>query len=430
MEGELRRLNRAYRALGMCCAAVGRATDEDHLLASLCSMLVDVGGYRMAWVGYKESDADRNVRVAAIAGTDGGYLRDAKIQWNEGLHGRGPTGVAIRTGKVAINRDSRTNPVFAPWRELALAHGYGSSIAVPLLAEGTVLGALMVYATEPEAFDEEECDLLVHLAGALTHGIAALRTRRTLEIREEQLRQTAKMEALGQLAGGLAHDVNNLLSVILYGATELQTALAGDDERQSLVGDIRASAEAATDLTRQILAFGRRPTGRSQPVVLSQFVDKLQRMLSRSVGKGVILAISSAPDLAPTDVDPAEIEEVLVNLAINARDAMAGKGRLTVELRNVDHTPANAILPPTTTGPFVEIVIRDTGEGMSPEVMSHLFEPFFTTKPEGKGTGLGLAMVLHAVKRYGGQIAVDSSPGRGTEFRLLLPADVGRPHPS
>ncbi len=419
---ELDRLNRAYRALCHCTAAVVHAKDEHQLIDSLCGTLVDVGGYRMAWIGYPGKDAERLVTVGAFAGVDEGYLQSVQIHWGEDEFGAGPTGTAIRDGKTTINRDSRTSPTYGPWRKEALAHGFGSSIALPLSDGDTVLAALTLYASQPEAFDEEEGELLMHVARAVGHGIAALRARQTLLLREEMLRRAAKTEALGHLAGGLIHDVNNMLTVVLGCTDELGDSIAMGDERQELVQDIRDATLAASGLARQVLMFGRGRADHARPVVLSQQVVGVEKLLRRSLGPGIELTFRTASDLAPVQVEPAHIEEMLLNLAFNARDAMAGKGFLAVEFRNVATAPPNAIPARPAGGPFVELAIRDSGAGISAEVMSHLFEPFFTTKPEGKGTGLGLAMVLDAVNRYGGQISVDSRLGHGTEFRILLPA--------
>jgi len=156
MTAELRRLNRALRALCECNAAIVQASDEATLLESLCQTLVSVGGYRMVWVGVPDSGPECRVRVAACAGVDDGYLECVRIHWADDEFGQGPTGVAIRTGEIAINRNSVTNPDYQPWRAEALRRGYRSSAAIPLLLDGAILGALAVYSTEPEAFDTDE----------------------------------------------------------------------------------------------------------------------------------------------------------------------------------------------------------------------------------------------------------------------------------
>jgi signal transduction histidine kinase/CheY-like chemotaxis protein len=190
-DAELRRLNRAYRALCLCHDHLVRATSERALLDAVCKCFVEAGGYRLAWVGYAENEP-RRVRPVAVAGpeADRSYVNDISITWADDELGRGPTGTAIRIGEPSINRDSETNPTYGPWKEEALRHRYRSSIALPLLSERTRIGALMVYADVPDAFDTEECSLLTRFAESLAYGIVALRARRERAIAEEALRDS------------------------------------------------------------------------------------------------------------------------------------------------------------------------------------------------------------------------------------------------
>jgi signal transduction histidine kinase len=247
---------------------------------------------------------------------------------------------------------------------------------------------------------------------------------------EEQLRQAQKLEAIGRLAGGVAHDLNNALTAIV-GYTELALgALASDHAARPDVEEIRRAAERAESVTRQLLAFSRKQLLEPRVFSLQETIGTLQRMLERLLGRTITLSTVTAPDLPPIYGDPGQIQQALVNLAVNARDAMPDGGRLTVQASRVQIDDAHARThQPLVAGDYVEIAVSDTGRGMSADTQRHMFEPFFTTKGVGKGTGLGLAMVYGTVKQSGGFIFVDSQEGRGTTFRLYFPPAAAQQPP-
>lgn len=598
-EKKLHRVNRALKVLSECNQIIVRVRDESALLSEICKVFVDVGGYCLAWIGFAGQDEEKTVLPVAQAGYEEGYIETLNITWADTDRGRGPTGTAIRTGKVSINRDVLSNPDYALWRLEALKRGYQSSIALPLIDDNRTLGAINVYAPEPDAFDSEEVRLLTEMANDLAYGITVLRMRaehkqaeeeqvrlrRRLEIlwniarmadadyqtlcdhvlveitamtqspyafyaflneaetvmkiyafsegvikdcriedrpieyplvdagllgdavrfrrtliindyrscpgkkgvpwghipltralivpvfshgrvvalagvadkptdyteddarqvesfatnvqvimdrrqaEEEkgeiqaQLLQAQKMEAVGTLAGGVAHDFNNLLTAI-RGYVDLVMMKVDESETfYRYLKQIRNASVRAADLTRQLLLFSRKQPMEFIHLNINRTIDDLLLMLNRLIGEDIVIRTNLEPDIWMVRADTGSIEQVIMNLAGNARDAMPNGGSLTIRTENVllDEEQSNVILE-ARPGKFVCLSVEDTGAGMNKKTIQHIFEPFFTTKEAGKGTGLGLSVVYGIVKQHEGWINVSSKSGLGSTFRIYLPA--------
>jgi len=241
---------------------------------------------------------------------------------------------------------------------------------------------------------------------------------------EAQLLQSQKMEGIGRLAGGVAHDFNNLLTVILS-YTELACESVRDGDLQEYLQEIRGAGERAASLTRQLLAFSRKQVLQPESLDLNRVVTDMEKMLRRIIGEDIDLVKALAPDLGRVRADPGQIEQVIMNLAVNARDAMQEGGKLTIETANVDlDADYVALHEGVEPGPYVIIVVTDSGVGMDERTKAQIFEPFFTTKAVGKGTGLGLSTVFGIVKQSGGSIDVFSEPAKGTTFKVYLPREL------
>ncbi len=253
--------------------------------------------------------------------------------------------------------------------------------------------------------------------GAIT-GVAGMALDVTAQrLLQDQVQRSQKLESVGQLAGGVAHDFNNLLTVVLSCAEALrEDAEAGRPASAEDVEQVREAGQRGRDLIRQLLAFGRKQVTAPEPSDLAAVVSGSEKMLRRLLGEDVELEVESEPGLWPVLCDRGHVEQVLLNLALNARDAMPGGGRLTIATRNVAGGAEGG-----SAGDAVQLLVRDSGVGMAPEVQAHLFEPFFTTKPAGKGTGLGLATVYGLVTQNGGRIHVETAPGKGTAFEISFP---------
>ena len=258
--------------------------------------------------------------------------------------------------------------------------------------------------------------------GVLTNFVgvqADVTARRQLEA---QFLQAQKMDAVGRLAGGVAHDFNNLLSVVLCYAEMIASDLKAGDPMQADLEEIRTAGLRAADLTKQLLAFSRQQVFEAKVLNLNEVLGGMQKMLGRLLGADVEVTILPALGLGNVKADPGQLEQIVMNLAVNARDAMLAGGHLTIETANVeldaDYASAHhEVLP----GSYVELAVSDTGTGMDRATLARIFEPFFTTKDQGKGTGLGLATVFGIVKQSGGHIFVYSEPGKGTAFKIYLP---------
>ena len=303
---------------------------------------------------------------------------------------------------------ARTHSTFG---ELIRARNIISMLAAPLASGGKLIAVVTLCSSR--AYTEEDLELIEELANHASLAIHNSRLieesrRQLVELRktEEQFRQAQKMEAVGRLAGGIAHDFNNLLTVIVNAASVLLEDVEAPASRGD-IEDIQAAAERAADLTRQLLAFSRQQVLELKLLDLNAIVAKTQKMIARVVGEDIALHVVLEPSLHTIKSDPGLINQVLMNLVVNARDAMPGGGSLTIETRN--------------RGDEVTLAISDTGTGMDEATKSRIFEPFFTTKDKSKGTGLGLSTVFGIVEQSGGRMEVESSVGHGATFVVVLP---------
>jgi two-component system, cell cycle sensor histidine kinase and response regulator CckA len=240
---------------------------------------------------------------------------------------------------------------------------------------------------------------------------------------EEQLRNAQRLEAIGRLAGGVAHDFNNILSIIMGHSELLLGTIGGNERALNGLAQIRRAADRAASLTRQLLAFSRKQVLQPKILDLNEAITDVQKMLVRVIGEDIELVAALLPSLASVKADPGQIEQVLMNLALNARDAMPQGGKLVMETSNIELNERQGRDLDLPAGRYVGLKVSDTGHGMDSETLAHIFEPFFTTKPMGKGTGLGLATVYGIVKQSGGSIQVESETGKGTIFSIYLPIE-------
>ena len=334
---------------------------------------------------------------------------------------------ALRRGEPQII-DVRSLPS-SPEAEALLSSGVDVYMVVPMIAAGELIGSVS-FGGDQAHFPEEQVSVAREVATQLAIALGQARlveklkgSYAELQQAQAQLAQAQKIEAIGQLAGGIAHDFNNLLTVIGGRSSLLLMRLRPDDPARKDVDLIQSTTQRAADLTRQLLAFSRKQVLEPKPINLKALVAGVTPILRRLIGEHIEIVIVSTDDAGRVMADPGQIEQVIVNLVVNARDAMPDGGTLTIE--TTTHTVPDAgrrgpdrNVPP---GEYVTLRIRDTGCGMDPATMARIFEPFFTTKEPGKGTGLGLSTVHGIVHQSGGHLALDSAVGRGTTFTIHLP---------
>ncbi|MGE3334506.1 MAG: PAS domain S-box protein [Rhodospirillaceae bacterium] len=534
----LRRTNWTLAAYSASIRAMQHARTIEQIAEDVCAAIVEQPVYVLSWIGLAESSPGLPIRFIAGAGPAFSYMSDLKLSWSEDVpEGRGPSGTAIRSGKPQMMTDALSDPNFGLWREKALRHGIRSTVCVPFQMGEHVVGAIMVYGSEPDAFGKQEVELFADLGRELASAIAMreqaaklqqteghlqklisstyspiisvdgrgrislfneaaeqafgwrsdeavgqsldillltedrtahadymsgflrshdsnrkmaqsrqVRARRkdgstfpvevalsridtsdgplvTAIIRDltqqqemqTRLIQSGKMEAFGQLAGGIAHDFNNLIAIISSSAEIISVPGVASETTNASLSLIARTCERAQALTRRLLVFSRKSVHRTERIDVCAALDELVHVLRRTLGAHIEIDVALQPGLF-IRVDSGLFHTSLLNLMLNARDAMPEGGSLAVNCRRV---PPNDV----QSAACVEISLQDSGIGMPPDVIQRIFEPFFTTKPIGSGTGLGLPMVYGFVKEAGGSIEVESAPGQGSRFTLTFPQD-------
>ncbi|HYB97269.1 MAG TPA: response regulator [Vicinamibacterales bacterium] len=339
---------------------------------------------------------------------------------------------AIREGTWDVVLSDHSMEGFSSTEALNLLRDFGSDIPF-IIVSGTIGEDSAVDAMRSGAQDYVLKHNLRRLGPAVERELREAANRRlqrstqaALQASEQRLRHAQRMEAVGRLAGGIAHDFNNLLTVILGFSEFLIEQLPPGEPAYRDASEIRMAAQRATRLTRQLLAFSRQQVLERRVIDLVETVSELQPMVARLIGEDVQFTFTHAPPPQLVLIDPGQFEQIVMNLVINARDAMPSGGRLTVNLDRARVDAAQAADLEIPDGEYVVLTVADTGNGIEPAIVDHIFEPFFTTKDPGRGTGLGLSTVFGIVHQCGGAIAVSSIVNAGTTFRLYLPLSTAK----
>jgi len=432
-EEDLHRLNRTLLALGMSGQAMLRATDETTYLQDVCRIIVEDCGHPMVWIGYAEQDAAKSVRPMASAGFQEGYLETLRLTWADTERGRGPTGTCLRTGRVCECRNMLTDPAFLPWRDEAIRRGYASSIALPLMAEGTAFGALTIYFKEPDSCSRDEVRLLTDLSVDLAQGIGALRLRQERARAEKALRETADDLArsnkdLEQFAYVTSHDLKEPLRMVTSFTSLLKERYRGrlDATADEYLGFVSEGALRMQALIDDLLSYarvGRDTTTTAVDTALA--VDIALRNLHTAIAEsGARITRDALPTVQANLLELTQVFQNLIGNAVKFR-----KPGVTPEIHIAakppmthDPMPNDAALAALDT--FWLFSVRDNGIGIAPHYHDRLFSIFqrLHTREEYDGTGVGLAICKKIVEQYGGRIWIESEEGKGSTFCFTLPA--------
>ena len=388
-------------------------------IAEACGRLLDSDT-----VGFRRVDGDE-LFLAGSWGDARNVMITERLRVGESLAGRVAVG-----GEPLVVTDLASDPRITPAHRASFhSRGYQALLVIPVKVGERVVGVLSVLSRRDEGFSAE--DVMIATAFAAQAAVALENSRLYQEIQraydelsqtQDQLAQASKMEAVGHLAGGVAHDFNNLLMVIMGRADVVLRGLDSKHSMRPAIQEITRTAQRAADLTHQLLAFSRKQVLKPAVLDLNSVIANLTEMLRRLIGEDIDLVAVLDPVLGRAKADLGQIEQIVMNLAVNARDAMPHGGQLTLETANVELDAEYARMHVgARPGSYVMLALSDTGVGMDPATQARIFEPFFTTKGPRKGTGLGLAMVYGIVKQSGGNIGVYSEPGQGTTFKIYLP---------
>ena len=421
------RTKKALLALSSVNADLVHIKNEEQILHEVCRVITEVAGYRLAWVVFSKHDSNKSILPVAQSGFDDGYLETVNLTWFDSERGRGPGGTAVRTGRPCVILDILNDVRFEPWREQAKQRGFESVIGLPLNDGDGAFGVLLIYSASPDAFDTDEVGLLQEMAEDLAFGIKTIRNEEERELIQRRLLQAQKMEAIGHLTSGIAHDFNNMLASILgYAEMSLEElAEQKDSTLQSYLQQIHHAGDRAKELVAQLLTFSRVSDSPLSPTDLKTIIKGTQNILN-PILPATITMCSHIEDEVPAVVsDPVQLQQIIMNLCINARDAMGERGQLDIGLRlaHIEESVCSSCHH-HFGGEMVELYVADNGCGIEVERSGKIFDPFFTTKEVGKGTGMGLSTVHGIVHEHGGHMIVDSTVGKGSRFRILLPPSL------
>ena len=446
-EAQLRRSNRTLRAHSHSDQAMIHAVGEQEYLNAVCRIIIEDCGHAMVWIGYAEEDENKTVRPVAHAGFDAGYLETLKITWADTERGRGPTGIAIRTGKPSLCRNMLTDPNFEPWRAEAVKRGYASSLVLPLTEEGRVFGAMTLYSKEPDPFSEDEIALLTDLANDLAYGIKTIQLRLFQSRVEGELQRAAQELArsnldLEQFAYVASHDLKEPLRMVTGFMSLLKDRYRGQLDAKA-AEYIDFASEGAVRMQRTIdalLAYSR--VGRDRGTTLTEMnvvLDGAVTNLQASVEEcGAVVTRDPLPTLQANALEMTQVFQNLIGNAIKFRKPGVAP-KIHVGIRKVTgqpslergHSGAADSLPMTHAAPqapvtghsFWLFAVRDNGIGLDPQFADRIFMIFqrLHTPEEYPGTGIGLAICKKIVEGHGGDIWVESEPGKGSTFYFTMP---------
>jgi len=425
-ERQLESLNKLLNGISVIENAYISEVERDILFDDVLGFILDITESEYGFIGEVIYDHEAKPYLKTLAVTNIAWNDETKLFYENNVE-KGLEFHNLETlfGEVMVKEEPviANDPQSDP-RSGGLPAGpppLNAFLGIPVSAGDKLVG-MMGVANKSGGYDQVDIEFLQPLLKSFGTIISAIRIKDENKLHEEILRRTQKMEAVGQLTGGIAHDFNNILGIIQGNLNLLERQLSSKEKTSKRIDTLKISTQRAIDLTKQLLGFSRNKVSQTSSVSLNELIEGMASMIMRALTPDILLEEQLDSDLGLSDIDPGDFENALLNLTINARDAMDGRGKLIIKTSNqtLDESYCGRH-PGAKPGDYVQLSIIDDGHGISSELQDRIFEPFFTTKPEGKGTGLGLSMVFGFIKRCGGYIHVDSEVGVGTNFNLYLP---------
>jgi len=426
-DNRIRELNRTYAILADINQLIVRERDMHAIIVRACRIAVEKVGFLLTWIGLVNEQG--RIELAAHAGADDTTLQIVKSILAEPEIGCAFTARAFATGQESVCNDIEKDPMAASWRDAALQRGLRSMASFPLVVDERREGTFNLYADHIGFFDAEEVRLLHDLAGDISFAMTLSERERQRQLLEQQLAQAQKLQAIGTLAGGVAHDFGNVLGAVAGNAHLARSELPETHPAVAYLSEIDRAAQRARHLVQRILTFGRPHEHTLQPILLTPVLEEVIRLLRSTLPSHVELKFHSTADLPAVRADESQIHQVALNLVTNACHALKDRhGRIDVELTScrVDSTLSERHRD-LSPGSYVRLSVTDNGIGMTDETLQRMYEPFYTTKPPGEGTGLGLPVVYGIVRGHGGAIVVETAVNRGSTFQVYLPACAEQP---
>jgi len=416
-ENELKSLNRTLTALNELNHALIRIDEESELLEEACRIIVQTGKYKMAWVGYPDTDRAKTIFPIAHYGDDQSYLEIVNFSWRN-IRDKSPPSMAINSGKTWIaHLNEKSSSV--KWTREAIKRGYRSTIAIPLKLKDEIIGALNIYSSEPDKFDSDEVDLLEQLANNLAYGISVIRTNREKRQAQAEILRAGQLAALGELAAGVAHEINNPINGIISYA-ELLLRKCNDERQKDIADRIIKEGERIANIVRSLLSFAKDIKEEKQPTSLHQILMDTLALTETQLRKdGIKLKMNIPDNLSEIIAQPQQIEQVFLNILSNARYALNEKYPGSHKDKIIEIKAEEIFINDNS---YVRIIFIDHGTGIPADIKDKIMNPFFSTKPRELGTGLGLSISHGIVSDHNGKIYIESEYEKYTKVIIELPS--------
>jgi len=417
-EKKILRLNRLYSVLSKVNEAIVRIGEPERLFEQVCRIAVDDGLFKMAWIGLVDHEKHA-VNPVVSYGDDRGYLNNIKIYAADVPEGRGPTGRAAYEGVSSICSDLENDPRMLPWRDKALEHGFRSSAAFPLYAGPAVIGAFTIYSGVTQFFTDEETGLLASLANDISFAIDSINNRRRRMEAEAEAMHSSRLATIGELAAGVAHEINNPVNGIINYAQLLLDKLAGGSREHDIAGRIIKEGDRISYIVRSLLSFSRQRKEGKKAVHFEEIISESMALTGAHLRKeGIMLEMDIPSGLPRIFANPRQLQQVILNIISNARYALNQKYPSSNEHKKF---MIKAIETTINDKPYVRIEFTDHGTGMPAAIIGKVLNPFFSTKPEGQGTGLGLSISHGIISDHGGRLSIESVEGEFTKVITTVP---------